>query len=185
MAAAVEATELCRELAGINPGLFVPAVAGSLIKLSDVAARLERWEDAVVSDLEAAQIFERLAGAAPEVFGLRLALALVDLARNLFMAGDDDTAMDAALRAQQVCRRLPATEPDRLDLEPRLADALSDIGHRFAGSGQLNQAVRALSAVVEIFQRLSAAFAGDFDQPLAAALANLGGVLCAAGRPRR
>jgi tetratricopeptide (TPR) repeat protein len=124
-----------------------------------------------------------MAGEAPKVFGLRLALALVDLTGNLTMAGDEDTAMDAALRAQQVCERIPETESQREGFEPRLAESLSVIGHRFAASGQLNQAVRALKAVVEIFRRLSAAAPREFDPSLAAALANLGGVLCAANRP--
>ncbi|MGH3939356.1 MAG: tetratricopeptide repeat-containing protein, partial [Pseudonocardiaceae bacterium] len=65
LAATVEAVEVSRRLAGVNPAAFEPDLAMALTNLGAMLSGLGRWEEALAAMVEAVEVSRRLAGVNP------------------------------------------------------------------------------------------------------------------------
>ena len=110
--AAIQETDIRRELAAARPDTFRPDLGRALFKMSNRLADLGRREEALAAIKEAADIRRELAAARPDTFRPDLARALFNLSLRLADLGRREEALAAIKEAADIRRELAATRPD-------------------------------------------------------------------------
>jgi tetratricopeptide (TPR) repeat protein len=99
LAAARDATDVCRRLAAERPDAFSPFLAGSLDNLGNRLSELGRREEALAATHAAVDIRQRLAGERPDTFRPFLAVSLDNLSIRLSNLGRREEALTAVREA--------------------------------------------------------------------------------------
>lgn len=181
VAAAAEAVDLMRVLAGVWPAAFNAALAENLDRLSRYLVVVGRHQDAHACSVEAVDlqrgVLSLLPAESPKVDDVRAELAayLQDLSNRHSLLGDDGEAVVAAEEAVALFSHPSEPSP------ARLGSALGTLaGHRFA-LGHPEQALQDARAALG-WLKLAAAHGEDVSRDLSFALGTTGWILDALGR---
>jgi tetratricopeptide (TPR) repeat protein len=176
---ALEAVDLRRALARVNPDRYRVDLAASLDSLGLVYSDLGRREEALSPTAEAVDLYRLLAGPDPDRHRGDLAGALTNHGLVLADLGRREEALLSTVEAVDLYRSLAGSDPDRHrgDLARSLhslALVYSDLGHR-------DDALPLTSEAVDLFRSLAETDPDRHLGDLAASLVNLGAGLCDLG----
>lgn len=146
---AVEAVEVARNAALLQPAAHTPTLAAALNTASGVLTEAGRHDDAVASAEEAVALYKLSAAANPDAFGLKLVTALGNMNAALGLAGRTDEALSAVAEAVATCRQVLDANPSAYDAQVslphllyRLARCHAEAGHTDAGLDAAMEAAR-------------------------------------------
>lgn len=154
VATALEAVRIFRGFAKEHPNIL-PALAASLINLSNSLNELGRLEESLEMASDAVEIYRALAKAQPEAFLQYLAGSLTNLGNVRGELGQREEALAAASEAVEIHRALVKARPNVF--LPDLAVALNNLGNRLRDLGQQEEALAVTREAIELAQALTKA----------------------------
>lgn len=145
-AAAEEAVDIQRGLAGANSHAYEPTLARALLNLSSRTAHVSRPEESCTAAGEAVALLRGLVGINPAGYEEELAGALSQHAERLLTLGRRAEACRALAESVTVRRRIAAVDPGH---QPGLIAALEQLGLQLA---RVNEHVLAAPAWAEAIE---------------------------------
>lgn len=179
LAAALESTEIFRELYDSNYPEFAPDLAMSLSNLCGIFSESGDRLDALAAAREAVEIRRALASDNAE-FLPGLGFSLNNLALILSELDDSAAAIAPASEAADIYRRLAAEHPEKFS--SGLALVLNNLGNHLNAAGNYESAYAVTQEAVDLRRALAAARPDAFTPELASSLHNLAMRLAAVNR---
>ncbi|MEV6150573.1 tetratricopeptide repeat protein [Nonomuraea sp. NPDC052129] len=177
-----EAVDIYRRLAEVEPGAYLPNLAGSLNNLGTRLSEVGDRRAALEPTREAVGIHRRLAEVEPDAYLPNLAGSLNNLGTRLSEVGEKRAALEPTREAVDIYRRLAEVEPDAY--LPNLAMSLNNLGIWLSGVGEKRAALEPTREAVDIRRRLAEVEPGAYLPNLAMSLNNLGVRLSGVGEKR-
>jgi tetratricopeptide (TPR) repeat protein len=175
------AVERGRQLARLDPRIYGPELAMSLMRLSGRLAAIGRTSESLRAIQEAVALYRDKTLATEEAYPVDLARSLGDLAVRLSEAGRADECLAPLTEAVQMHRELSDQEFGKYG--PGLAMVMTNLSNHMAATGHSEQALETIHEAIAINRALVNLDANaTHRRTLATSLTNLGNRLGVLGR---